>query len=350
MGKQTENAVRLGHERLSTFVSDVFQEAGLSLLHAEIVADSLVDANLRGIDTHGVVRLDPYIERLQAGGLNPAPDPTVSHCGASAAVVDGDGGPGQIATLRAMDEAIELAESAGSAFVGIENSNHFGTASYYTNHAAEHGHIGIAMTHAGPNVTPFGGADPYFGTNPISFALPYDGFPITLDMASSVTAKGNVILAEEEGKEIPPEWAIDEQGDPTTDPSAFHALRPMAGPKGYGLALVIDTLCGVLMGTAVGNDVPTMYDDPSSPQELGQFVGAIDVDAFTDIERFTRRMQGMVDDLKDLSTADGFEEVLVPGEPEARTRTERLENGVPLGEGVWNTLQSLGEEYDVALP
>lgn len=350
MVKQTADAVRLNHERLRTFVSNVFQRAVLSAEHADIVADTLVDANLRGIDTHGVVRLDPYIERLEAGGLNPAPDPTVSHRGASAAVVNGDAGPGQVATLRAMDEAITLAETAGSAFVGVENSNHFGTASYYTNHAAEHGYIGISMTHAGPNVTPFGGADPYFGTNPVSFALPHNAFPITLDMATSVTAKGNVILAEEEGDEIPPEWAIDEQGEPTTEPSEFHALRPMAGPKGYGLALVIDTLCGVLMGTAVGDDVPTMYDDASAPQELGHFVGAIDVEAFTELERFTTRMQGMVDDLKDLSTADGFDEVLVPGEPEARTRAERRENGVPLGEGVWNTLQRLGEEYDVELP
>lgn len=350
MKKQTDYAIRIDHERLQTFASNVFQQAGLSTEHADIVADTLVDANLRGIDTHGVVRLCPYIERLEAGGLNPSPELAVSRRGSAAAVVDGDAGPGQVATLRAMEEAMDLAGGAGSAFVGIENSNHFGTASYYTNYAADRGYVGISMTHAGPNVTPFGGADPYFGTNPISFALPNgDDFSITLDMATSVTAKGNVILAEEEGEKISPEWAVNEEGEPTTEPTEFHALRPMAGPKGYGLAFVIDAFCGILMDTAFGDDVPTMYDDVSSPQELGHFIGVIDIEAFTEIDAFVNRMQRMVTDLKDLRTSSDFDEVLVPGEPEALTREERLAEGVPLGDGVWNTLQSLGDEYDAEI-
>lgn len=335
MVKENQYAVHIDPGRLRTFTSDVLQQTGLSKEHADIVADTLIDANLRGIDTHGVVRLDPYVERLEESGLNARPEPSISWFGAGAAVLDGDASPGQIATLRAMEEAIDQASTTGSAFVGVRNSNHFGTASYYTNYAAERGYIGIAMTHSGPNVTPFGGADPYFGTNPISFGLPNgNDFPITLDMATSVTAKGNVILAEEEDEAIPPEWAIDESGDPTTDPSEFHALRPMAGPKGYGLAFVIDVFCGVLMDTVFGDDVPTMYHDVSSPQELGHFVGAIDVEAFTSIGGFTDRIQQMIDNLKNLRTADNFDEVLVPGEPEARTKAERRENGIPLGDGV----------------
>jgi ureidoglycolate dehydrogenase (NAD+) len=350
MAKETQHAVRVDPGRLGTFASDVLQETGLSEEHADIVADTLIDANLRGIDTHGVVRLDQYIERLEEGGLNVSPEPSLSWSGAGAGVLDGDASPGQIATLRAMKEAIDQAATAGSVFIGVRNSNHFGTASYYTNYAAERGHIGIAMTHAGPNVTPFGGADPYFGTNPVSFSLPNgDDFPITLDMATSVTAKGNIILAEEEGEDIPPEWAIDDNGDPTTDPSEFHALRPMAGPKGYGLAFVIDVFCGVLMDTVFGDDVPTMYHDTTSSQELGHFIGAIDVEAFTSLGGFTDRMQQMVNDIKNLRTADGFEEVLVPGEPEARTKAERVEEGIPLGDGVWDTLQSLGDRYDAKL-
>lgn len=344
------NTVRVDPERLRTFALDVFKQAGLSEEHANIVADTLIDANLRGIDTHGVVRLDPYVERLEQGGLNTTPEMSISRSDTGGAVLDGDASPGQIATLHAMEEAIDQAAVAGSAFVGVRNSNHFGTASYYTNYAAERGYIGIAMTHAGPNVTPFGGADPYFGTNPISFSLPNgDDDPITLDMATSITAKGSVILAEEENEDIPPEWAIDEDGEPTSDPSEFHALRPMAGPKGYGLAFIIDALCGVLMDTVFGDDVPSMYHDASSPQELGHFVGAVDVEAFANPDRYTDRMQQMVDDLKGLRTADGFDEVLVPGEPEARTKAKRAEEGIPLGEGVWETLQSLGDRYDVQL-
>ncbi|WP_137285845.1 Ldh family oxidoreductase [Halorussus salinisoli] len=351
MANQTEHAVRIDPDRLRTFASDVFGRAGLSEEHADIVADTLVDANLRGIDTHGVVRLEPYVERLEEGGINASPEPSVSQSGgAGAAIVNGDDGPGQVATLRAMEEAIDRASDNGSAFVGVRNSNHFGTASYYTNYATERGYVGIAMTHAGPNVTPFGGADPYFGTNPISFGLPNgDDFPITLDMATSVTAKGNVILAEEEGEDIPSDWAVDEEGNPTTDPAEFHALRPMAGPKGYGLAFVIDAFCGVLMDTVFGDDVPTMYHDVSSPQKLGHFVGAVDVESFTSLGGFADRMQQMVDDLKELRTAEDFGEVLVPGEPEARTKAERLEDGVPLGEGVWDTLQTLGAQYHVQL-
>ncbi|WP_433632602.1 Ldh family oxidoreductase [Halomicrococcus sp. NG-SE-24] len=351
MAHQTEHAVCINPNRLQTFTSDLFEEVGLSAEHADTVAETLVDANLRGIDTHGVVRLEPYVERLEEGGIATNPDPSVSHSGGTgAAIVDGDDGPGQVATLRAMEEAIDRASDAGSAFVGVRNSNHFGTASYYTNYAAERGYVGIAMTHAGPNVTPFGGADPYFGTNPISFGLPNgDDFPITLDMATSVTAKGDVILAEEEGEDIPSEWAIDTDGNPTTDPAEFHALRPMAGPKGYGLAFVVDAFCGVLMDTVFGDDVPTMYHDTTSPQNLGHFVGAIDVQAFTSIGEFATRMQQMVTELKKLRTAEDFDEVLVPGEPEAKTKAKRLDEGVPLGEGVWDTLQSLGTRYDVPL-
>jgi ureidoglycolate dehydrogenase (NAD+) len=347
MTDDTDHAVRIDAEQLREFAADVLQRTGLSGDHADIVAETLVDANLRGIDTHGIVRLESYVERLEQGGINPMPDPTVSTRSAGGAVVDGDDGPGQVSALRGMETAVELAGDAGSAFVGVRNSNHFGTASYYTNYAAERGYIGVSMTHAGPSVTPFGGADPYYGTNPISFALPHDDFPITLDMATSVTAKGNVILAEEEGEDIPPEWAIDEQGTPTTDPEEFHALRPMAGPKGYGLAFVIDAFCGLLMDTMFGDDVPSMYDDTSSPQKLGHFVGAIDVDTFTELDRFTDRIELMIDDLKDLRTAEGFDEVLVPGEPEARTRSDRLESGVPLGDGVWSTLRTLDDRYDV---
>ncbi|WP_313692479.1 Ldh family oxidoreductase [Halorarum halobium] len=350
MTNHTDDDARIDHERLRTFTTDVFRRAGLSATHAATVAETVVDANLRGIDTHGVVRLEPYVEQLEAGGTNPSPELTVSSRGAGAAVVDGDGGPGQVATLTAMREAIDRAEDAGSAFVGVENSGHFGTASYYTNYAAERGYIGISMTHAGPSVTPTGAADPYFGTNPISFGLPNgDGFPVTLDMATSVTAEGNVILAAEEGDEIPAEWGVDEAGNPTTDPESVHALRPMGGPKGYGLALVIDAFCGVLLDTAFGDDVSGMYDDTSAPQQLGHFVAALDVEAFTELDRFTDRLRRMRDGIKDLRTAPDVDEVLLPGEPEARTRERRLAGGVPVGDGTLGTLRELGDEYGVEL-
>ena len=347
---QPEPATRIDHEQLKQFSTDALRAVGLSDKHAAIVADGVVDASLRGIDTHGMVRLEPYVRALENGGLNPYPDPTVTESAAGAAIVDGDDGPGQVTTLRAMRKAIELADDAGSAFVGIRKSNHFGTASYYTNYAAERGYIGIAMTHASPNVAPFGGTDPFLGTNPVSFSLPNEEFPITLDMATSVTAKGSVLLAEEEeGREIPSEWAIDENGEPITDPQSFHALRPMAGPKGYGLAFIVDALCGVLLDTSFGDDVAGMYDSLATPQRVGHLVCAIDVQAFSNLDGFTDRMQTMTTEIKSVQTADDADEILLPGEPEARTKTERSDTGIPVSESLLSSLQMLADRHDLEL-
>ena len=351
MADEPTDGVVVDADSLEQFTADVLRGAGLASGAADTVADTLVDANLRGVDTHGVVRLEPYADRLEAGGIARDPDLSVSESRAGAAVVDADDGPGQVATLRATDEAVDRAADAGTAFVGVRNSNHYGTASYYTNHAADRGCIGICMTHSGPNVAPFGGADPFFGTNPLSISIPRtDGFHVTLDMATSVVAKGAVILAEEEGESIPEEWALDESGEPTTDPEAFHALRPVGGPKGYGLAFVIDALCGALLDTAVGEDVATLYDDESAPQGLGHMVAAVNVEAFAERDGYERRIASLVEGLSAARPAGGFDEVLLPGEPEARTREERLAEGIPLGEGVWETLGSLGDRYGVSRP
>ncbi|EMA41253.1 Ldh family oxidoreductase [Halococcus hamelinensis] len=342
-------ATRLDHDQLETFSAAVLREAGLGDDHAATVAEGVVDASRRGIDTHGVVRLDPYVEAVERGGINPDPDVSVTESGAGAAVVDGDDGPGQVTTMRGMETAMALAEEAGSAFVGVRNSNHFGAASFYTNHAAERGYIAIAMTHAGPSVAPFGGADPYLGTNPLSFSLPSDDFPITLDMATSVTAKGSVMVAEDEGREIPPEWAIDEEGDPITDPEAFHALRPMGGPKGYGLAFFVDAMCGVLLDADFGDEVAGMYDSLDAPQRAGHVVCAIDVDAFTDLDGFVDRMGRLATGVKGVRTAEDVDEVLLPGEPEARTKTDRLEAGIPVSGSLLESLEALADRYDLEL-
>lgn len=351
MGGEHSTAVRVDPDGLRAFSERTLAAAGLSDGGAATVTDMLVDANLRGIDTHGVVRLPPYVERIEEGGIRTDPEITVEHTADSVAVLDADGGPGQVGTARAMETAMERATDTGCAFVGVRNSNHFGTASYYTNIAAENDFVGISMTHAGPNVVPFGGSDPYFGTNPISFGIPSDlGFPVTLDMATSVTAKGNVILAQEEGDDISPDWAVDESGEPITDPDDFHALRPMSGPKGYGLALVVDAFCGTLLDTAFGSDVPTMYDDVTTPAELGHVVAAIDVDAFTDVGAFKERLGAMATELKSTGTREDVDEILLPGEPEARTKETRVRNGVPLGDGVTENLAQLAETYGIEQP
>lgn len=342
--------IRLDHERLDEFASAVLQEAGLAQRHADIVADSLVDANLHGIDTHGVFKLEEYAERLQRGGMNPDPEIGVDRTRSATAVVDGDDGPGQSVALTAMDEAIDFADETGSGFVSVRNSHHIGTAAYYTRHAAEQGHIGLCMTHAGQNVVPFGGTEPYFGTNPISISIPReDGFPITLDMATSVKAKSAVALAEKRGEEVPDDWIIDEDGEPTTDPSEFHGLRPLGGPKGYGLAFMVEALCGILADTVFGKQVPSSDEQLSSSQDLAHFLGAIDLRAFANLSAYTERLNTMVDELKREPTTEGLDEILVPGEPEHRTKQRRAEEGIPFSPEEWDDLQTLADGYGVTL-
>ena len=336
------------HAPLHEFTATVLRRTGLTPDHGTTVADSLVDANLRGIDTHGVVRLEAYVSQLENGGMNPRPDLSVSTTG-STGIVEADDGPGHVATMRAMDTALELAADLGSAFVGVRNSSHFGTASYFTNAAAEDGFVGIAMTHAAPNMVPFGGTEPFFGTNPLSISLPGPEYPITLDMATTVAAYGNVVVAQEEDETIPDTWAVDETGAPTTDPDQVHALQPVGGPKGYGLGLIIDALCGALMELHVAPEVESLYGDHSQPMELGHLVGAIDVEAFTTTGAFLERLESMVATLHAMEPAEDVESVMVPGEPEVKTKRERLETGIPIGPGVWETLESLSETYDVPL-
>lgn len=340
--------ITVDHERLTTYASTALVKAGLDENHAQIVAENLVDANLHGVDTHGVFKLPEYVDRLQSGGMNPAPDVTVEQTASATAVVDGDDGPGQSVTHRAMDEAVQIAEQSGAGFAGVKNSQHFGTAAYYTRQAAQQGCIGLCMTHAGQNVVPFGGTEPYFGTNPLSISLPRDdGFPITLDMATSVKAKSAVSLAEKRGEDIPEEWAIDADGEPTTDPSEFSALRPVGGPKGYGLAFMVEGFCGILMDTVFGEDVPSSYENLSEPQDLAHFVGAIDVEAFTTLSGYTERLNRMATELRDTPTRSGFEEVLMPGEPENMTKEQRTADGIPFSSQEWDALVELGEELEL---
>lgn len=342
--------IRLDHDRLDTFATEVLQRAGLTEEHANVVADNLVDANLHGIDTHGVFKLAEYAERLQRGGMNADPDVAIERTRSGTAIVDGDDGPGQSVAFKAMDAALDCAEETGSGFVSVRNSHHIGTAAYYTRQAAEQGYVGLCMTHAGQNVVPFGGTDPYFGTNPLSISIPRENdFPVTLDMATSVKAKSAVALAEKRGEEVPDDWIIDEDGEPTTDPSEFHGLQPLGGPKGYGLAFMVEALCGILADTVFGKEVPSSDEQLSSSQDLAHFLGAIDLRAFTELTAFTERLNGMVEELKREPTVDGLDEILIPGEPEHRTKLARAEEGIPFSREEWTDLQALADEYDVEL-
>lgn len=339
-------------DSLLQFVSDVFEATGMEQDHATVFAENLVDANLRGKESHGLIRLSHYVRRIQSGGMNVSPVVTTERVAPSVARADGDGGPGQVVSTLAVEKAMELASKQGVGVVGVTDSNHFGTVSYYTNQMATEGYIGIGMTHGGPILAPYGAAEAYFSTNPIAIAAPHQPYPVSLDISTSATALGNILIAEENDEEIPQQWALDENGEPTTDPAAFDALRPMAGHKGSGLALVVDVLCGALLSGRVGSDVSGLYDDIGSQQELGHLFFCIDVDAFVPADVFEERVSTLVAGLKDLPVRDGAEvdEVHVPGERSHHRKQERLDSGVPIRDPVWTELKELATEFDLQLP
>jgi ureidoglycolate dehydrogenase (NAD+) len=343
--------MRVEQAALTSFCREVLVAVGLDERDAATVAGSLVAADLRGVATHGVLRLPVYVERMRRGLIATRPSIRVRRTGPATATVDGGNGPGQVVALRAMREAVALAEAAGVGLVSVHGSNHFGAAGWFALHAAERGMIGLALTHAEADVVPFGGRRPALGTNPLAVAVPRgDGPPVLLDMATSGVAMGRVLLARKRGEPIPEDWAVDADGEPTTDPRQVRAVRPMAGPKGYGLAFVVEVLAGLLSGSRSGTEVRRMHDDFDEPQGIGHFLGAIDPARFVPPEAFAGSVDRLAGQLKATPPAPGFDEVLLPGEPEDRAEARHRRDGVPIPEELRRELVELGAAYGIDWP
>ncbi len=333
--------VLVKEKELRGLVVERLTEVGLKPAHAQIVADVLVHADLRGVRSHGVIRTEHYTTRIKAGSLNVNPVFSVEEVRPGAAVLNADAGMGHVACFEAMEKASEMAKTSGIAMVGVKNGSHCGALSYFVLHAVSKGMIGMAVTHTDKCVAPFGGARPFFGTNPIAFGFPATRHsPVVLDMATSNTAFGKILHAKEQGSDIPNDWGVDENGAPTTDPQAVRALVPFGGPKGYGLALVIDVLCGVLMGAQYGPHITAMYGDYDKPRELASLMIAIDPSTFTSAEGFRAQIDAMVDDLHAAPVAPGVEKVLVPGELENMRYQENMKNGVPVVDSIYRWLKT----------
>ncbi|WP_435746181.1 Ldh family oxidoreductase [Microbacterium sp. PMB16] len=316
---------------------------------AGYVADTLVDANLRGVDSHGVIRLPAYRARIDAGLVDPKAVPVVTRDGA-AIRVDAAGTAGQLAARSALEELTRVSGELGVACATVHHSAHFGTAGYYARQLARRGRIAIVMSNSEPIVVPFGGKDAFLGTNPLAFAAPTSGDPISLDMATSTTAMGKVLLARTKDTAIPGDWGVDGDGRPSTDPHAVSALLPAGGPKGYGLAFLIEILAGVLSGSAVAGDLGNMYTDFSKPQNIGHWMLALDVERFLPFTDFLSRIDGLADAAHAVAPAPGAERVLVPGEPEERTLSARTAGGIDLPPATLEELEALGAAFAVAFP
>lgn len=340
--------VTVDETRLRGFVIRVLRAVDVAEEVATVVADGLVFANRRGVDSHGVMRLPIYVRRIREDLVNPDPQMVLDLTGSATGRLDGDNGPGIAVGRRGMTEAIELAKDAGAGVVVCRNSNHFGAAGFMALGAVENSMIGIAVTHAEADVVPFGGASPALGTNPLAIAVPAGEHPpLVLDMATSGVAMGRILKAASEGRTIPEGWAVDARGLPTTDAARAQAALPMGGPKGYGLAVIIDVLSGLLSGGPVTTEIPRMYDDFTQPQGLGHLVMAIDIARFTDVDGFRARVDTMAELLHGIPAAEGSERVSLPGEPEHREALRREQEGIPIGDELRAELDALAHDLEV---
>jgi LDH2 family malate/lactate/ureidoglycolate dehydrogenase len=333
-------------EKLRMLSERLLERIGTPRYDAETIADVLVTANLRGIDSHGVGLLPIYARRVFSGLIEPKAQPQVVRQTSSTAIVDGRNGFGQVAALKGMKIAIEKASSCNVSIVTIRNTNHFGIAGYYGMLAVKQDMIGLVMCNTHALMPPEGGAKPIIGTNPLCVAIPAGKYyPIVLDIATSAVARGKIRLALRKCENIPEGWALDKLGKPTTDPAAAldGLLLPMAGHKGYGLSLAIDILSGILSGAASGPEVKSPFDF-SGLCNMGNFLMAINIDAFIPIETFKARIDKLIEAIKNSPRASGVRDIFLPGEIEFREEERRSKQGIPLDDETWGDLVSIGDK------
>ncbi len=334
--------------RLQATAESLLRAAGVPGSDAHLVADSLVEANLRGVDSHGVQQLPVYLQRIRLGLVELSPTfPLLSETD-STALIDGQNALGQVAAMRAMDLAIQKAEYSGIGLVGVRGTNHCGMLAYFTLRATQNAMVGWACCNAPVVMAPWGGKDKLIANNPLCVAIPTaQELPIVLDMATSVAAKSRIYLAQSKGERIPDGWALDKHGIPTNDPTAAldsGMLLPMGGPKGYGLAVIIDILAGLMTGSAFGAGVGSLHHELGRGMNVGLLVGALKVESFLPLRDFQHLVDGYIRRIRESAPATGFTRVCLPGEPELETKARRAQDGIPVPPTVWQALVSMGRE------
>jgi LDH2 family malate/lactate/ureidoglycolate dehydrogenase len=337
-------------QALESYVADLLEAVGMRTVDAAFHAKVLVDSNLWGVDSHGVLRAPVYVRRMRAGAINPRPEIKMVRGSLGLEVLDGDDGPGFLVGRDAMERALDLAAEFNVGAVGAIHSNHFGATAIYSRLAAAQGMIGIAMTNVVPNVVAPGGSRPVVGNNPLSIAIPtYGDFPFVLDISLSAVAGGKLLLASKKGEKIPLDWATDREGRPTDDPDEAFAgfLLPVGGYKGLGLAYAAEILCGVITGGAFLQGMKGMYKYPDDPSLTGHFMIAINVEAILGREEMQARMAEFARTVKASPMWDERREMLLPGELEYRTSLARKRDGIPLPPKLYDELRSLGRELGV---
>ena len=350
--QMTTMDVQVDSVRLKELCEAVLSAAGFREADAALVAEVLVEADLRGVDSHGVTRLHGYLQMVDAGHVRPQPNVTVARESGATALLNGDSGIGIIAARQAMDHAISLSAESGIACVSLRNVSHTGLLAWYTMRAARQGLIGIAMNN-GPCMTPpFGGTEAVAATNPISIAAPSGGsHPVALDMATTTVAAGKIRLARKRGQSIPTDWGLDRNGQPCTDPAEVidnGFFQWTGGYKGFGLATMIEILSGVLSGGLFGKNVPTLVNYGQDPLISSGFYVAIDVERFLPLEDFRSRVDSLADMVRSTEPVDADQPVLVAGDKELACRKTRLEQGIPLSSQVVDELNGLLDRFELS--
>jgi len=338
------------HAKLEQFGSAVLEALGVPGEDAQTAARALVFCNLRGVDTHGIRLLPIYARRLQAGGVTKAPKIEIVHDAPAAALLDGDAGLGQVVGTRAMRLAIEKAREVGAAFVTVRNSTHCGAAGYYAMLAVESDMIGVCFSNTAASMAVWGAAGITLGNNPTAIAVPAGRHaPFTLDMATSTSSWQRIYMAAERGEKIADGLVLDPSGKPTNDPNKARggAILPFGGMKGSGIAIAIDLLSGILSGGAFGTHVGALMKDDDKREQVCTSFAAIRVASFIPVEQFKQRADQLIDEIKACPTADGFDEILMPGEPEHRRMLQRRATGIPLDEATCKSLEAIGETVGV---
>lgn len=334
---------------LQTLTAQIFTAAGMPPEDAAIEAEVLVWANLRGVDSHGVLRIPSYVSSIENGGMNPRPNIQVVKDTPAMSLIDADWAFGPVVTTFAMKRAIAKAQDVGIGWMLIRNTTHQGAMAYYTLMAAEEGLAGIAVVCNPPNMAPYGARAAGLHNSPISLAVPaQDRRPLVLDMATSVAAGGKLSLAIDKGVQIPLGWALDKDGNPTTLPAEAAALLPFGGYKGSGLAMLFECFSSLMVGNPLV--VRKLANQPIHPGTQNSFVAAIDIAMFTDLACYRQDVDELIAQIKALPTADGVDEVLVPGEPEDRTYDQRCQNGIPLPDGTAQNLRQVAEKLGLPVP
>lgn len=310
----------------------IFERCGMSTADATVVAVSLIQSDLRGVQSHGLVRIPEYVGKLRGGGIDPTGVPHVARDSGSALVVDGGNSMGQIAAGFSMEQAIARARGTGVAVAAVRGSNHCGAMAPYAIQALEAGMVGIAISHTLPVMAPWGSIDKILGISPLAVAIPAgEEIPLVLDVAFSEAAVGKIKIYQHKGLSIPPEWAYDIDGYPTTDPSAAVAglMHPIGDHKGSGLALAFGMITALLAGALYGTELGNVTDGPI-PGGDSQLMLALDVAAFTDIAEFRARADGIIRQVRESRPAPGFERAVTPGSLAAASTARNEREGVPL--------------------